>query len=341
MKAAVLQDYFKIAIEEVPEPEPAPNEVKIRVVATGICGSEMHAYKGTHPFRHPPSILGHELAGDIVAVGSRVKGFAVGDRVTIDPQRVCGVCDDCKAGYPNACAEKIMLGVQEWTGSFGEYIVCPESQLYRLPDHVSYEEGSMVEPLAVGVHAIRQGEVKPGDSVLVLGGGTIGLSALAGAIDAGATTTILTDAFDFNLAIARRMGATATVNVRQQDVTQVVREITDGKGVDVAVVAVGLTAVLNQAIATVKKRGIVVLVGLFEQAPTIQDTFAIIGSERMIRGSQTYRPQDVERALELIASGRTDVKAMITHRLPMSQVAQAFEMVDKRTEDCVKVVLNH
>lgn len=341
MKAAVLQDYYKVGIEEVPEPEPAPNEVKIRVVATGICGSDMHAYQGTHPFRRPPSIQGHELAGDIVSVGSAVQRFAVGDRVTIDPQRVCGKCEECLAGHPNSCVKKVMLGVQEWPGSFGEYVVSPESQVYRLPGHVSYEEGAMVEPLAVGVHAVRRGGVEPGDTVLVLGGGTIGLSALAAAFDAGASKTILTDAFDFNLRVAARLGATITVNAREQEVGQVVREATGGKGVNVAVVAVGLDSVFNQAVAAVKKRGVIVLVGLFHEPPAIQDTFAIVGGEREIRGSQTYNPTDVKKALDLIASGRVDVKAMVTHRFQIAEAARAFEMIAKRSEDCVKVILNH
>ena len=341
MKAAVLRDYYKMQIEEVPEPEPAPNEVKIRVSVAGICGSEMHAYKGTHPFRRPPSIQGHEMAGDIVAVGSEVHRFAAGDRVTLDPQRVCGVCEDCVSGHPNSCTKKIMLGVQEWPGAFGQYIVAPEQQIYKLPDHVSYEEGSMVEPLSVGVHAVRQAGVRHGSSVLILGGGTIGLCALAGARAAGAAQTIVTDAFDFNLDVAKKLGATATVNVRRQDVNQVVAEATGGKGVDAALVAVGVPAVVNQAIAAVKRRGEVVLIGLFHEPISIQDSFAIISAERVLRGSQTYNPEDVQLALDLISTGQVDVKAMITHQLPIDDAQHAFEMVDKRLEDCVKVILKH
>ena len=127
----------------------------------------------------------------------------------------------------------------------------------------------------------------------------------------------------------------------QQDVNQVVREVTGGKGVDAAILAVGLSPVLNQAIAAVKKRGVVVMVGLFHEPPTIQDTFAIVGGERVIRGSQTYVPADFRRALDLVASGKVDVKAMITHRFPISEAARAFDLVDKRLEDCVKVILNH
>lgn len=341
MKAAVLRDYYKMQIEEVPEPEPAPNEVKIRVSVAGICGSEMHAYKGTHPFRRPPSIQGHEMAGDIVAVGSEVRRFAIGDRVTIDPQRVCGVCDDCVSGHPNSCVNKIMLGVQEWPGAFGQYIVGPEQQIYKLPDHLSYAEGSMVEPLSVGVHAVRQARVKPGSLVLILGGGTIGLCALAGARAAGAAQVIVTDAFDFNLEVAKKLGATATVNVRRQDVNQVVADVTGGKGMDAALVAVGVPAVVNQAIAAVKRRGEVVLIGLFHEPISIQDSFAIISAERVLRGSQTYTPEDVRRALDLIASGQVDVKTMITHQLPIDEAQHAFEMVDKRLEDCIKVILKH
>ncbi len=341
MKAAVLRDYYRFEIEEVPEPDPAPNEVKIRVVATGICGSDMHAYDGTHPFRRPPSIQGHEFSGNIVAVGSEVRRFAVGDRVTVDPQRVCGECEECLAGHPNLCVNKIMLGVPAWPGSFGQYVVCPEQQVYKLPDQVSYEEGSMVEPLAVGVHGVRLAGVGPGSSVLVLGGGTIGLSSLAAAIDAGAATTVITDAFDFNLEIARRMGATATVNVRNQDVGQVVKEMTGGRGMDAAIVAVGLSSVMNQGIAAVKRRGEVVLIGLFSDQPVIQDSFALVGGERVIRGSQTYGPEDVQKALDLIASRRVDVSALITHRMPIEKIQQAFEMIHKHLEDSVKVILTH
>lgn len=341
MKAAFLQDYYKIVIEEVPEPEPAPKEVKIRVVVTGICGSEIHAYRGTHPFRRPPSILGHEMAGDVVALGSEVRGFALGDRVTINPQKVCGVCEECRSGHQNRCPHKMMLGVQGWTGSFGEYIVCPEELVYRLPDHLSYEEGSMVEPLAVGVHAVGVSGLGAGSSALILGGGTIGLCTMAAALEAGAAKTIVTDAVDFNLKVARELGATATANVRTQEVGQVVAEATDGKGVDFAFVTVGLSSVVNHAIEAVKKSGQVILIALFHEDIAIKDSFAIVGGERVIRGSQTYNPADVEKALDLIASGRVNAQKFITQRLPMSQVQYGFEIVDKKLEDCVKVVLKH
>jgi 2-desacetyl-2-hydroxyethyl bacteriochlorophyllide A dehydrogenase len=341
MKAAVLQDYFKLGFEEIPEPEPAPNEVKIKVVATGICGSEIHAYKGTHPFRVPPSILGHEMAGDVVAVGEDVTGVAVGERVTINPQRVCHECEQCLSGNENRCASKLMLGVQGWTGSFAEYVVAPEELVYKLPDHLSYEEGTMAEPLAVAVHAVRISGLGPGSSAVVLGGGTIGLCTLVAARAAGATATIVTDAVDFNLQVARDLGATATVNVRSQNLKEVVAEVTGGRGADYAFVTVGLSAVMNQAIESVKKGGRVVAIALFEEPITIKETFNIIGSERIIQGSMTYSPEDVQRALDMIASGEVEIDKLITQRLPIADVQRGFQIVDEKLEDCVKVVLTY
>lgn len=340
MKAAVLTAHYKIEFDDIPEPEPKPDEVKIRVVSAGICGSELHAYKGTHPFRHPPSILGHELAGDIVAVGDRVEHYKVGDRVTVEPQILCNVCEYCLAGYPNLCVNKIVLGTQKWIGAYGEYIVAPEQTLYKIPDHVSYDEAVMVEPLAVGVHAVREAGLSPGESALILGGGTIGLCTLAAAREAGVMTTVVTDAVDFNLAVAREMGATATVNVRKEDLNQVVAQVTGGQGLDVALVTVGLSPVVNQGLAALKKRGRVVVIALFEDKLTIDNPFMIVGGERTVRGSQTYTRHDMRTALDLIASGRVDAKAFITQRLPMSQVQRGFEIVDQKLEDCVKAVLH-
>jgi len=167
------------------------------------------------------------------------------------------------------------------------------------------------------------------------------LSVMAAAIDAGATTTIVTDVLDFNLEVARKLGATATVNVRCQDVNQVVAEVTGGKGVDAALVTIGLSVVVNQAVRAVRKRGKVVLIAIFEEPISIEDSFAVISGERALVGSQTYNPQDVQDALDLICSGQVDVGAMITHCLPIDQIQHAFEIVDKRLQDCIKVILKH
>jgi L-iditol 2-dehydrogenase len=339
VKAAVLKAHYQIEFNDIPEPEPQPNEVKIRVHSAGICGSEVHAFKGTHPFRHPPAILGHEMAGDIVAVGEQIKGFKVGDRVTVEPQITCGVCDYCKAGFTNLCVNKTVLGTQKWIGAYAEYIVAPEEVLYKIPDNLGYDEAVMIEPLAVGVHAVREANLQLGQSTIILGGGTIGLCTLVAARAAGAMVNVVTDAVDFNLEMARKLGAAGVVNVRQDDAKEVVSRLTDGKGVDAAFVCVGVSPVVNQAINAVKKRGQIILIGLLEGKVTIDEPFLIVGGERAIRGSQMYTRSDVQTALDLIATGTIDAKPFITQQMPMSEVQRGFEIVDKKLEDCVKVVL--
>ncbi|MHB1133624.1 MAG: zinc-dependent alcohol dehydrogenase [Chloroflexota bacterium] len=340
MKAAVLTAHYKIEMQDVPEPEPKANEVKIKVVSAGVCGSEVHAYKGTHPFRHPPAILGHEMAGDIVAMGANVSKFKVGDRVTVEPQVSCGACEYCRSGHPNLCLTKVVLGTQTWTGAYGEYFVAPEPIVYRIPDNVPYDDAVMIEPLAVGVHAVREAGLQLGDATLILGGGTIGLCTLAAARAAGATVNIVTDAVDFNLQKAKELGATATVNVRGGDVKQVVEQVTGGRGVDTAFVTVGISPVANQGLSAVRKRGQVILIALFAGAVTFDDPFQIVGGERIVKGSQMYTGFDVQTAVDLIGSGQVDAKQFITQRLPMSEAQRGFEIVDKKLEDCVKVVLH-
>ncbi len=340
MKAAVLTAHYKMEFQDIPEPQPGPDEVKIKVVSAGICGSELHAFKGTHPFRHPPSILGHEVAGDIVAVGPEVQGFRVGDRVTVEPQIPCGACDPCRASQPNLCQNKTVLGTQKWIGAYAEYFVAPESVVYRIPDSMTYDQAVMIEPLAVGVHAVRLSGLQLGQSAVILGGGTIGLCALVAAREAGVLTTVVTDVEEFNLKSALAMGATAAVNVRLEDPQAAVERVTGGHRADAALVAVGLSPVVNQGLAAVKRTGTVVLIGLFAGELTIADPYTIVGGELRVIGSNMYTGVDMQIALDLIASGRVDAEPFITQRLPMSEVQHGFEIVDRKLEDCVKVVLH-
>ena len=148
--------------------------VVIRVRAVGVCGSEVHAYQGTHPFRKAPVVLGHEAAGDVVAVGEDVSAFAVGDRVIVEPQWVCGECAYCRAGDENLCPSKRVLGTSAWPGAFGEYIVAPQDATFQLPSALSYVQGALIEPLSIAVHIARQSNLAAGESVCILGSGSIG-----------------------------------------------------------------------------------------------------------------------------------------------------------------------
>ncbi|MGE5618705.1 MAG: zinc-dependent alcohol dehydrogenase [Sphingomonadaceae bacterium] len=340
MRAAVFTGIRKIEMQDAPTPTPRPNEVLIRVRVVGVCGSEVHAFLGTHPFRKPPAIMGHEVAGDIVEVGPEVAGFKEGDRVIVEPQIVCGSCLYCRTGSYNLCPSKVMLGVPAWPGGFGEYIVAPESTLLKMPEGFSYEEGAMVEPLAVGIHSARMAKLQLGDSALVLGSGPIGLCCIAAARASGATHIVATDTYDFNLELARKVGATAAVNVRKEDnLAQVVADHVRPEGVDVAFVTAGFSSVVQQGLIHVRKQGRVLLVALFDEPISLPDPFLIGGKEVELVGVHTYVRKDFEAAIDLIASGAVDVKAMVTHVLPVEEAQRALELVHGKTEDNAKVML--
>ncbi|RLI37795.1 galactitol-1-phosphate 5-dehydrogenase, partial [Candidatus Bathyarchaeota archaeon] len=173
MKAAIWYGGKDIRIEDVPKPEIRSDEVLVEVKAVGICGSELHAYEGISKRRRPPLIMGHEFSGVIAEIGGEVEGFKKGDRVVVDPLNRCGVCEQCTAGRGNICRNVKLLGLHV-SGAFAEYVPAPARNCYKLPDHVSFEEGSVVEPLSVGVHAVNRTPIKLGDTVLVVGAGVIG-----------------------------------------------------------------------------------------------------------------------------------------------------------------------
>ncbi|WP_160725251.1 zinc-dependent alcohol dehydrogenase [Bacillus sp. USDA818B3_A] len=339
MRAAVIDKPYSIELQEVSLPViKHPNEVKIQVVVTGICGSEIHAYHGTHPFRVPPVISGHEFAGVVVETGSEVKGVSIGDRVTVEPHYGCGVCKTCQAGNYHICKEKRVLGTQEWIGSFGEYIVVPENTIVKLPDNVSYEQGALIEPLAVGVHAVRQAGVGHNDKVAILGAGPIGLGLMVAAKNAGATKIFITDALDYNLEIAKRLGATSAINTNYEDSVERILEETDGEGVDTVFIAVGIQSVLNDSFKIIKRGGKVSEVALFGKKPEIDISY-IQNKEIELIGSNMYVREDFEIAAAAIAANLVDTSLLITKVIPIEDIQNAMNIVDQKLENAVKVLL--
>ncbi len=210
MKAAIWYGGKDIRVEDVPKPEIRSDEVLVEVKAVGICGSELHAYEGVSKRRKSPLVMGHEFSGVIAEVGDKVEGFKKGDRVVVDPLSRCGVCEQCTVGRGNVCRNVKLLGLHV-SGAFAEYALAPARNCYKLPDHVSFEEGSVVEPLSVGVHAVNRTPIKLGDTVLVVGAGVIGLMALQAAKAAGAGSIFVTDVVDYGLRFAERLGADVAI----------------------------------------------------------------------------------------------------------------------------------
>jgi len=339
MKAALLTAPYQIGLQEVEKPRLGSYDVLIKVQCVGICGSDLHTYRGTHPFRKPPVILGHEMAGEVAEVAEDVSLFKKGDRVSAEPQTYCHHCPSCYQGNYNLCSNKRILGTTPWPGAFAEYVVIPEDKVYLLPDGLNFEEGAMVEPLAVGIRAAEMAQPRIGDAVLIMGSGTIGLTTLAALKEAGATRIIATDVEDFNLVKARELGAWTTVNVRRESLEEKVRELTRGEGVDAAVIAVGVPSLIDESLGLVRKKGRVVLVAIFDDKATI-DAFKIVSTEAEVVGSWVYTGREFQAAIDLMSQGRIETGSFITHRWPIERVGEALDLVDKRSEDLIKVVLH-
>src|SRR5713101_8641866 len=264
MKVLLLSQYKHLEIAELPEPTPDPGEVLVRVAACGICGSDVHGYDGSSGRRIPPIVMGHEAAGRIAAVGSDVKGFAEGHRVTFDSTIYCGACGPCRRGEVNLCDNRQVMGVScsdyRRAGAFAEYVVVPSRIVYRLPDNLSFAEAAMLEAVAVAVHAVSLAPVSSGSTALVLGAGTIGLLTLQALRAAGCSRVFVADIDESRLQLARNAGATETF-LADSNLAAHVRDRTSGAGVDLAVEAVGRDETVAASIDCVRKGGTVTLVG--------------------------------------------------------------------------------
>lgn len=339
MRAAILTDIRHVEIQELPVRKPGPGEVLIRVRAAGICGAELHAFIGTHPFRKPPIQMGHEMAGDVEEVGPAVVSVVRGDHVSVLPGE-CGRCSACKEGAPNLCENKIHLGTAKWPGCFADYIIAPEASVFKVPSHVSHQEAAIAEPLSVAIHAVQLIHTTLGSSVAILGAGTIGLGCVAVAREAGATSICVTDVMDFNLEASKRFGASLIVNAGRKDPVAEIRAATDGRGVDAVLIAVGFAHVLDQAISMVRPKGTVVVVALFDDIVAIRQFTSFMVGEKTVKASWASTPQDFRTAIDLIASGRIKAKDFITHRLPLEKTKEGLELLEKKNEDCIKVMLD-
>ncbi|UVI30705.1 zinc-dependent alcohol dehydrogenase [Paenibacillus spongiae] len=338
MKAVYVEDASKVVVREVGIPELGPLDVLIKVKVAGICGSDIHTYKGLHPFRKPPVIIGHEIAGEVVQVGEAVTKFAPGDRVTVEPQTGCGTCDYCLSGKVNYCENRGAPGIGSWYGAMAEYFAAPEQTVFKLLDGMDYEQGVLVEPFAVGVHAVRKAGIQVGDKVAILGAGPIGLLAMAAAKAAGATTLLVTDVMDYALESAGKMGATHTLNIRDNaEWTQEAKSAV-GAAFDKVLVAAGVPGIIDQGLALLRKGGRIVTIAMFHGTQTF-DIHNLQNQEKEIIGCMTYNREDTLAAIDLIAAGAVKKDVIITHRLPYEQAAEGFRLVDKKEDRSMKVLI--
>jgi L-iditol 2-dehydrogenase len=338
MKAVYVQDAYNVVVKEVDMPELGNKDVLIKVKVAGICGSDIHTYKGLHPFRKPPVIIGHEISGEVVKVGQEVTKYQAGDRVTVEPQTGCGTCGYCLTGNINYCENRGAPGIGNWYGAMAEYFAAPEQTVFKLPDSMDYEEGALVEPFAVGVHAVRKAGIGVGDKVAILGAGPIGLLAMAAAKAAGATTLLVTDVMDYALDSAMNMGATHTLNIMNNKEWMQDAKSLIGGNFDKVLIAAGVPGIVDQALALLRKGGRVVTIAMFHGDQTF-DIHNLQNQEKDIIGCMTYTREDTITAIDMIASGAVNKNAIITHRLSPELAAEGFRLVDKKEDSSLKVLV--
>jgi 2-desacetyl-2-hydroxyethyl bacteriochlorophyllide A dehydrogenase len=339
MRALVFHGRQRLELEEVAEPRPAAGEVLVQVAACGICGSDLHGYLGHSARRsaHVPLIMGHEFTGRIVEIGEGVNSsLAVGDRVIVQPQISCGRCRACRAGLGNICPNMAIIGIER-PGAFAEVVAVPTDRVFGLPADLSDVDGALVETLAVEVHLFRHMTPPLLRTVVILGAGAQGLLAAQLAKLAGATQVIVTDRIAERLALAKRLGASITIEADQENLVQRILDSTDGWGADLVVDAVGAPITRQQAIAVLAPGGTLGLIGLGKGETTL-DFLPVVNKELQIRGSYCYSDDDFQRALELLAARQIKVQDMI-QVAPLAEGESYFQRLLGESTGLTKVLL--
>ncbi|MCJ7697104.1 MAG: galactitol-1-phosphate 5-dehydrogenase [Thermoplasmata archaeon] len=334
MKAAVWYGGKDIRIEDLPTPKIKDDEVLVRVKAVSICGSDLHAYRGASKRRIPPLVMGHEFSGEIVKLGRTVKGLKEGERVVLEPVLSCGKCALCQRGRSNIC-ENIRLVGLHLSGAFSEYVPIPASKCHTLPDAVSFEEASLVEPLAVAVHAVNFASLEKDEDIGILGSGAVGLMTLQVVNNIGAEKLFAIDTLEYRLDLAKKLGATTTINAKKEDP---VKEVLAYGGANTVFEAVGHQKTVQQALSMVKKGGKVVIIGMLEATMEL-GMLDVTVKEIEIKGSYGYTSNDFKQALTLIAKGKVEVKPLITHVLSLHDIVKGFDILSQGAENVIKVVL--
>ena len=338
MKFAVLTKPYQFEIKDYPYPELNEQEVLIAVKKVGICGSEITAYRGIHQYRIPPVILGHEMVGAVSAIGKTGKRLKVGDRVVVKPHTFCGLCPDCLDGNQNFCKEKKVLGSREWPGAFGEFIVAPEHLVHPLPSHITDEQAALLDPLCVGLHAVRKAGVQAGDRIVILGAGSIGLSSLLAALASGAEVYV-TDIKDKNLEIARALGATGTFNVSRAEESSRLEDLSASLRMDTVMVTAGTEGTVSQAIKMIRRGGQVIILAHFHNPMVPVDMFTLLTQEKNLHGSITYTSLDLERGIQLLSQKKLNVLPLISEHRSLEEIQRCFERLAAGEEGLIKVLI--
>lgn len=348
MQAARWYGAHDIRIEQVPEPRPGPGEVRLRVKWCGICGSDLHEYKKgpifiptrPHPLtgKMAPIVLGHEFSAEVVEVGAEVTNVAVGDRVTANACLICHTCPWCRSGRYNLCEKLGSIGLCA-DGGFAEFTLIPAYTLHRLPAQVSWEAGALTEPTSVALHAVKKGRVQPGETIAVVGAGTIGLLVLQAALACGARRGYVIEPVAHRRQIAEELGVAAAIDPAAKAADKEIHALTSGLRADVVFECVGSPQVVDAAIRVAGKGGRVVLVGVYtESSPASWGRLQ--GHEKELIGSSAYG-DEFPLALAMLADGRIKAEPLLGERISLKEIEnQGFKSLIESPERNVKILVS-
>ena len=340
MKAAFLKRPGEMTVEEVPRPECPHDMVLINVKEIGICGSDLHYFNegriGDHVVT-APHILGHEAAGVIAEVGRSVRGFHEGDRVSIEPGVPCMACDLCREGHYNLCLDVHFTGAPPYDGMFRDYLAHDPRFVYAIPDHVSFTQAALAEPLSVAHNAVAKARLRPGETALVLGAGPIGFSCIEMARVAGAATIIASEPLAFRRLVALKVGADHAIDPSKRLLPDAVRDLTGGRMCDCVFEASGSEAAIADAVRCVRRGGRVVYVGMGKAVAGIPHA-ELLKREVTVSGIYRY-VNDFRPVIALLAAGRIDAEAWVSHRFALGRIREAIAIANDPSVDKLKVMV--
>ncbi len=335
MKAAEYVRAGGIVFREIPDPPVGKNDVRIRVAYCGICGTDLHIFKGHMDHRvKAPQAVGHEISGTVESVGGEVSAFAPGDKVTVRPLDNCGRCRTCRSGYTHICENLRFLGI-ETPGGFAEYWTVPARLVHRLPAEIPLQSAALVEPLAVACHDVRRSELREGDLAVVNGGGPIGMLIALVARQAGANV-VVAEINESRRELAEKLGFTA-INPHKEDLAAKVRAMTDGSGADVVFEVSGSESGAEIVTRLARPRGTIVVVAIYAK-PVPVDLHKFFWKELKMLGARVYEKSDYEHAIRLIAGNAIATELLISRVFPLSDLQSAFEYLTREPE-AMKVLI--
>lgn len=338
MLQAVMTAPGQIRFDTVPAPQAGPGQVLVKIKRIGVCGSDIHVYHGKHPYTKYPVTQGHEVSGRIAALGEGVDGFHVGQKVTIEPQVYCGACYPCTHGKYNLCEHLKVMGFQT-TGTASEYFAADASKVTALPDGMGFDEGAMIEPLAVTIHAVRQAGGVEGKRVCVLGCGPIGILLVQSLKACGAAAVLATDVSDYRLQLAKQCGADYAVNTKEADFGAAMLEAFGPDKADIIYDCAGNDITMDQAIQNARKGSMIILVAVYAGLAHC-DLAKLNDSELDLNTTMMYRHEDYVDAIRLVSEGKIQLKPLMSKHFAFKDYLAAYEYIDNNRETTMKVLVD-